>query len=110
MKKMLFLFILFSCTANAAHKYTERVKIDRVSVYDQNGAVMIHTEPQHSVEGTACTEEFWIRLNTEDQNYQTLLSLILSAQASRTSADIAVTDEFGGATCYLSRITLRYDY
>lgn len=110
MKKTLFLFMLLSSKVYATQETTEKVTIDRVTVYDQNGAVMIHTEPRHSIEGTTCTGDFWIRLDTTDPNYQTMLSLILSAQASRASTDVTVTDEFGETNCYLSRITLRYDY
>ena len=91
-------------------KDTGQVIIDRISVYDQNGATMIHIEPKHIIEGTTCTTDFWIQLNRHDPNFQTMLSVILSAQATRTPADITVTDEFGTPNCYLSRITLRYDY
>ncbi len=79
-------------------------------MYDQNGATMIHTEPKHDIDGVSCTGDFWIQLNKDDPNFQTMLSVILSAQATRTPADITVTDEFGTPNCYLSRITLRYDY
>ena len=110
MNKILLMITLFSCLVEAAQKDTAQVIIDRISVYDQNGATMIHTEPKHIIEGTTCTTDFWIQLNRDDPNFQTMLSVILSAQATRTPADITVTDEFGTPNCYLSRITLRYDY
>lgn len=110
MKKLLLLFALFSCVVGATQEDTAQVKIDRITVYDQNGAAMIHTEPKHSIEGTTCTGDFWVQLKKDDPNFQIMLSVILSAQATRTWVDITVTDEYGEPNCFLSRITLRHDY
>ncbi|WP_218418481.1 hypothetical protein [Alteromonas lipotrueae] len=111
MKKILvqFLTLLFisDCALGASYKDTDNVNIHLISVWTSNGEVLVQTNPKHDVSGLSCTNNFWLVLKKDSAGYEATLSMLLSAQATRTNVTVRASDDNSNDFCRLSRLVLK---
>ncbi|AJQ94135.1 hypothetical protein [Gynuella sunshinyii] len=104
MKKILIsLFMLLSINVLAAYKDSDDVKIQLISVVSSSGDILVQTNPEHSIEGLGCTNNFWLTLDSNEPGYQAVLSLLLSAQVTQRNVTVRARDS-GGEHCVLERV------
>ncbi|NOX75835.1 MAG: hypothetical protein GXP17_04320 [Gammaproteobacteria bacterium] len=104
--KTIIAIILFVTSAQsmAAYKDSNNVKIKLISVWSQNGNILVQTNPRPDVSDLTCTSDYWITLDKNDPGYQATLSLLLSAQATQRGVNVRVDDSFGSQFCKLTRV------
>lgn len=104
--KSVIITILFAISTQsvAAYKDSNNVKIKLISVWSQNGNILVQTDPKTNISGLSCTNDYWVTLDKNDLGYQATLSLLLSAQATQRDVIIRADDGFGSEFCKLTRV------
>lgn len=49
--------------AHGHYKDTSNVKIKMISLWSDDGGVLIQTNPRHSIEGLDCIDDYWLMLD-----------------------------------------------
>ncbi len=88
----------------AAYKESADLRVVMVSVWSQNGDVLVQTDPRPDISGLTCSSDHWLVLNQGEPGYQAALSLLLAAQSTRTSVVVRAEDNSGSQFCKLSRV------
>ena len=105
MKKfVLILAITIASFAYGDYKDTGNVKIELVSVWTENGDILVQTKPKHSIQGLVCTSDYWLKLNKTAIGYEGTLSMLLSAQATQATVTVRAYDDQGTDFCRLDRV------
>ena len=86
------------------YKDSSGVKIKLVSIWGGNGNVLIQTNPNHSIDGLACTSNFWLELDLTAPGYEGMLSMLLTAQATQSTVTVRAFDDIGTGFCRLDRL------
>lgn len=88
----------------AAYKDTDNAKIHLISAWSDNGNILVQTNPKHDISGLSCTNDYWLALDKDSEGYQAILSMLLSAQASKINVKVRAQDNGTNQFCRLSRI------
>ncbi len=98
------LFVVTSAQSMAAYKDSNNVKIKLISVWSQNGNILVQTSPKPNISDLTCTNDYWVTLDKNDLGYQATLSLLLSAQVTQRGVTVRVDDSSGSQFCKLTRV------
>ena len=104
---MAMLISLLLSAGSMAATSTAGVKITTVSLEQSAGAVLIQTTPKHSLDA-GCTNDFWLVLSrtSAGDNFDALLSMVLTAKASNATVDVAAKG-VGVDFCELDRLIIQ---
>lgn len=97
--------LLWGSAAVANTLDSSGLTIKLLSVWADDGGVLVQTEPKHSIEGLSCTGDYWLRLSKDAAGYEALLSVLLSAQATQSKITVRA-GESGSEFCNLERVII----
>ena len=106
MKKIIsILAITLASFARADYKDTSNIKIELISVWTASGDILVQTKPIHSIQGLACTSDYWLKLSETAAGYDGTLSMLLSAQATQATVTVRAYDDQGTDFCKLGGLS-----
>jgi hypothetical protein len=98
------LIAMISFGAQATIKDSSNVKVQLISAWASSGGILLQTNPQHSIEGLSCTNNYWLELDKNQPGYQAILSMLLSAQATQKTITVRAVDDNNSDFCRLERV------
>lgn len=111
MKKLLLIFSLmasiFTAPTTAGDLLTKDLKVKLISIEENTGNILVQFHPRHSINGLACTDDYWASLSKNSLVHQEMLSVLLTAYASQKPMNITVSDDPQSTFCKLKRIILK---
>ena len=98
--------LLFHFSTEAAWKDTHNVEVKLISVWASNGGVLVQTNPKPNIEGLSCSDNYWLSLGKSSEGYDALLSLLLTAQASKQKITVRANNNGSEPFCRLERVII----
>ena len=93
-------------TASAADYKDSKGKVAMISVWTDNGGVLVQLNPMHSTAGLSCTSNYWLILRPSQEGYETALSLLTSAKLADREVTVRAKEGGDPRFCELGRVVL----
>jgi len=90
----------------ADFKDTSNVTVALISVWTNNGDVLVQTNPRPDISGLTCTNDYWLRLNKSEVGFDATLAMLLSAHAAKHNISVSAQDNDGDDFCRLRRVII----
>lgn len=103
---LVFLMAVLSLGVQATTKDSSNLKVQLISAWASSGGILLQTNPKHSVAGLSCTNDYWLELNKNQPGYQTILSMLLSAQVTQKNITVRAIDDNNSDFCRLERVII----
>lgn len=103
------LILVLICTflsvfANADYIDTDNVTVELISVWSNDGGLLVQTSPKPNISTLSCTNDYWLVLQKDEGGYEAILSMLLAAQLAKTKITVRAEDNGGEVFCKLSRV------
>lgn len=112
LRTLLFLsLVTISVQSTAVTQATDDLVIEDISLTLGTDKVYVKTNPLPAISALGCSSNYWVDIpisQTADDEYRTLISLLLSAKATSNKVYLELTDnEATPQFCFLHRIVVR---
>ncbi len=90
---------------SAAGVQTKNVEVALLSLsLNSNGNILVQTSPRPNLTGLTCTNSYWLVLGSDEVGFETSVSMLLSAQATKNPIDITAENNGSSDYCLLRRV------